>query len=155
MTDVQFLQIAKIVAGTSKCVSVQVGAVIAKEGRIISTGYNGTPSGYLNCCDVHSERGAAHSEWSNRYEIHAEQNALLYAAKYGISVKGATLYTTVEPCFQCLKMIVASGISRIVYDEPYYREEIDIQSKLEFSSACSVLLERCSLESTTQSPRPG
>lgn len=151
MTDKQFLDVAFTVAATSKCVSLQVGAAIVKEGRIISIGYNGTPAGYPNCNEIHTERGHVHTEWSNKYEIHAEMNALLFASRNGTSTLGSTLYCTTEPCHQCIKNMVVAGISRAVYFEGYYREEIDRASKMEFALQCGLKLEQFSSGSTTLS----
>ena len=116
-----FLETACNLGKKSKCVSKKVGCVIVKDGRIISMGYNGTPRGFKNCCDVHSENfnREKHHEWSNIYEIHAEMNSLLFAAKVGISTNGATLYSTLQPCNQCLKNIIQAGIVRIVYNGDY------------------------------------
>ena len=115
------MNIATEVAKASSCISMKVGSVIVKDNRIISTGYNGSPKGYYNCNTVHDHRGEAHSEWSNKYEIHAEENSILYAAKTGTSIDKATIYTTHQPCWQCLKSIVGVGINHIIYNEDYYR----------------------------------
>ncbi len=149
MNDLQFLEIAKIVAQTSKCVSLKVGAVLVRDGRIISMGYNGTAPGLKNCSDVWSHRCHEHTEWSNKYEIHAEQNALLFAARNGISTQGSTVYTTIEPCHQCLKLMIAAGVIRVVYLDGYYRETIDSQDKMEFGLECGLILQRYTSESTT------
>jgi len=120
LTDKNFINIAHELASASKCVSKQVGAVIVKDGRILSTGYNGTPAGYTNCCEYwNGEYTSEHHEWSKTYEIHAEMNAIIWAAREGISIKGATIYVTLEPCSDCSKNIIASGIKRIVYDKSY------------------------------------
>lgn len=116
-----FLQIASSLGSLSKCVSKQVGCVIVRDGRIVSTGYNGTPMGYTNCHDVHKHAGDVHSEWSLKYEIHAEMNALLFAAKNGVSVEGGILYCTLQPCWQCSKNIVQSGIKNIMFRDRYER----------------------------------
>ena len=95
LNDTNFINIAKELATASKCVSKQVGAVIVKDGRILSTGYNGTPAGFINCCDHwNNEYTAEHHEWSKTYEIHAEMNAIIWAAREGISIEGATIYVT-------------------------------------------------------------
>jgi dCMP deaminase len=128
LSDKNFINIAHEIATASKCVSKQVGAVIVKDGRILSTGYNGTPAGYQNCSDYwNGEYTKDHHEWSKQYEIHAEMNALIWAAREGISVKDATIYVTLEPCSECSKNIIASGIKRIVYDRSY-----------EHTNSCSV-----------------
>lgn len=120
LTDKNFINIAHEIARASKCVSKQVGAVIVRDGRILSTGYNGTPSGYTNCCEHwNHEYTEKHHEWSKTYEIHAEMNAIIWAAREGISIKDATIYVTLEPCSECSKNIIASGIKRIVYDKEY------------------------------------
>jgi len=120
LSDKNFLNIAKELASASKCVSKQVGAVIVKDGRILSTGYNGTPPGFKNCCDYwDNEYTSEHHEWSKTYEIHAEMNAIIWAAREGISISGATIYVTLEPCSECSKNVIASGIKRIVYEKSY------------------------------------
>lgn len=127
LTDRNFINIAHEIATASKCVSKNVGAVIVKNGRILSTGYNGTPSGYTNCCEHwNDEYTSEHHEWSKTYEIHAEMNAIIWAAREGISINGATIYVTLEPCSDCSKNIIASGIKRIVYDKPYEHTNSDV-----------------------------
>jgi dCMP deaminase len=127
LCDKNFINIAHELASASKCVSKQVGAVIVKNGRILSTGYNGTPSGYTNCCDHwNGEYTSEHHEWSKTYEIHAEMNAIIWAAREGISIKDATIYVTLEPCSDCSKNIIASGIKRIVYDKSYEHTNSDV-----------------------------
>ncbi len=120
LNDKNFINIATELATASKCVSKQVGAVIVKDGRILSTGYNGTPSGYTNCCEHwNDEYTSEHHEWSKTFEIHAEMNAIIWAARKGISIEGATIYVTLEPCSECSKNLIASGIKRIVYAKEY------------------------------------
>jgi len=130
LTDRNFINIAHEIATASKCVSKNVGAVIVKNGRILSTGYNGTPAGYTNCCEHWSdEYTKEHHEWSKTYEIHAEMNAIIWAAREGISIKDATIYVTLEPCSDCSKNIIASGIKRIVYDKSYEHTNSEIVTK--------------------------
>ena len=130
LSDQNFVNIAKEIASASKCVSKQVGAVIVKDGRILSTGYNGTPPGFTNCSDHwDGEYTKDHHEWSKTYEIHAEMNAIIWAAREGISINGATIYVTLEPCSDCSKNIIASGIKRIVYDKSYEHTNSDIVAK--------------------------
>jgi len=129
--DQTFLRIAKEISNFSNCVSFQVGCVIVKDGRPISTGYNGTPAGFINCCDRFSELSnrprqdwttqerEEHHCFSEAFEIHAEQNAIIYAAKHGIEIDGANIYCTLQPCNTCLKILTQSGIKRIVYAEDY------------------------------------
>jgi len=130
LNDKNFINIASEIASASKCVSKQVGAVIVKDGRILSTGYNGTPAGYTNCCDYwKGEYTPEHHEWSKTYEIHAEMNAIIWAARKGISIEGATIYVTLEPCSECSKNLIASGIKRIVYLKEYEHTHSEIVSK--------------------------
>lgn len=130
LSDKNFINIAHEIASASKCVSKQVGAVIVKDGRILSTGYNGTPSGYVNCSDHwDSNYTKEHHEWSKTYEIHAEMNAIIWAARKGISIEGGTIYVTLEPCSECSKNLIAAGIQRIVYDIPYEHTNSEVVSK--------------------------
>ena len=127
LNDINFINIAHELSKASKCVSKQVGAVIVKNGRILSTGYNGTPAGFTNCCDHwNNEYTSQHHEWSKTYEIHAEMNAIIWAAREGISINDATIYVTLEPCSDCSKNLIASGIKRIVYDKSYEHTESSI-----------------------------
>ncbi len=128
LNDKNFIKIAYEIASASKCVSKQVGAVIVKDGRILSTGYNGTPTGYINCKDYWNNKYTKeHHDWSKTYEIHAEMNAIIWAARKGISIEGATIYVTLEPCSECSKNIIACGIKRIVYAKKYeYNESEEI-----------------------------
>ena len=130
LNDKIFINIATEIASASKCVSKQVGAVIVKDGRILSTGYNGTPPGYQNCCDFwKGEYTSEHHEWSKTYEIHAEMNAIIWAARKGISIEGGTIYVTLEPCSECSKNLIASGIKRIVYKKSYEHTNSIVVSK--------------------------
>ncbi len=129
ISDKSFINIAHEIAKASKCVSKHVGAVIVKDGRILSTGYNGTPAGYENCCDHwNGEYTKEHHEWSKTYEIHAEMNAIIWAARKGISIEGATIYVSLEPCSECSKNLIAAGIKKIVYDKAYEHTNSDIVS---------------------------
>jgi len=123
-----FADIARTIATRSKCVSMQVGCVaVNSRGRIVSTGVNGTVSGHVNCCDVHSGRGAEHSVWSELYEIHAEMNMILEMARSSTTFDVLDLYVTHCPCSNCLKHLIglnAIGVAvvrNIVYDEVYYK----------------------------------
>jgi len=121
--DEYFMQIARIVALRSNCMKRKVAAVIVRDRRIISTGYNGTPRGAKNCneggcprCNSLADSGTMLSECLCS---HAEENSIVQAAYHGISVKGATLYSTFSPCLLCTKMIINAGISRVVYNLEY------------------------------------
>ena len=124
--DARFMQMAKIIGSWSSCFqdSRKIGAIIVKNKRILTTGYNGAPAGIKSC----TERGEclrrklsipSGTRHELCYAIHAEQNAIIQAAKLGVSIDGATLYCTHQPCVICAKMIVNSGISRVVYGEGY------------------------------------
>lgn len=124
--DKRFMDVADLVATWSSCYQEnrQIGAVIARNKRILTTGYNGASSGIESC----KERGVCMRRELNipsgtRHELcyatHAEQNAIIQAARLGLSVEGATLYCTHQPCVICAKMIINSGITRIVYREGY------------------------------------
>lgn len=109
--DKTFINIAKEIGSLSYCTRSKVGAVLVKEGNVISFGYNGTPAGMDNGCE---ENNVTKDE-----VIHAEMNAILKAAKSGNAVDGSTLYLSLSPCKNCCKLIVQSGIKRVVYLEEY------------------------------------
>ena len=110
--DKTLLKTAFLFAEESYCNRLKVGAVIAKDTRIISTGYNGTISGMDNCCEDKDDR-------TKRTVLHAEQNALMFALRNGTSTLGTTMYITHSPCEDCAKLIAQSGISKVVYSENY------------------------------------
>lgn len=110
--DRAYLRIAKEWSKLSYCQRKQVGAIIVRDRMIISDGYNGTPSGFENCCE--EEDGL--TKW---YVLHAEANAILKVARSTQSCEGATLYITLSPCKDCSKLIHQSGIKRVVYHEEY------------------------------------
>tara|TARA_Y100000739_G_C20313690_1_gene331124 strand:- start:63 stop:503 length:441 start_codon:yes stop_codon:yes gene_type:complete len=110
--DKAYLRLAKSWANLSHCVRKKVGAIIVKDGMIISDGFNGTPSGFDNSCE--NDQGETH--W---YVLHAEANAILKVAKSGNNCKGATLYVTLSPCKDCSKLILQAGIKRVVYQNSY------------------------------------
>lgn len=121
--DRYFMEIAGVVARRSTCLRRQVGAVLVYEKRILATGYNGAPTGLPHCIEVGCLREKLGVPPGERHELcrglHAEQNALIQAAKYGIPVAGSTLYTTAEPCSVCSKMLINAGIRKIVFGEEY------------------------------------
>ena len=121
--DEYFMEITRLVAKRSTCLRRQVGAVIVKEKNILATGYNGAPSGVAHCIDVGCLRESLRVPSGERHELcrglHAEQNAIIQAAKHGTNIDRATLYCTTMPCIICSKMIINAGISRIVYEEGY------------------------------------
>ena len=110
--DKRYLRMAAIWAENSYCVRRKVGAIIVKNQMIISDGYNGTPSGFENVCE--DENGL-----TKPYVLHAEANAITKVARSNNSSDGATLYVTASPCLECAKLIIQSGIRRVVYNELY------------------------------------
>ena len=110
--DKRYMEMAAVWAKNSYCKRLQVGALIVKDKMIISDGYNGTPSGFENVCE--DESGA-----TKPYVLHAEANAITKVAKSGNSSDGATLYVTASPCLECSKLIIQSGIRRVVYRDEY------------------------------------
>ncbi len=128
--DLMFMVLTEIFSRQSHCQRIKVAALIVKDGRILSVGYNGTPKGLINCDEVFSEEDiqkedfkTRHHEWSDIHELHAEQNAISWAAKIGISLEGATIYVRYSPCRHCSKLIIASGIKRVVFLEKYDRDQ--------------------------------
>jgi dCMP deaminase len=140
--DEYFMSIAKVVAMRSNCMKRKVAAIIVKDRRVISTGYNGTPRGAKNCneggcprCNSMAESGTALEECLC---CHGEENAITQAAYHGTSLKGSTLYTTFAPCLLCTKMIINSGIVEVVYNRDYPLNE----SALSLLNECGVILRR-------------
>lgn len=122
--DEYFMQIAEIVKTRSTCLRRSVGAVIVRNNHIITTGYNGAPSKLAHCTETTKcERTRLGIPSGERHELcralHAEQNAIIHAAKIGVSTEGATIYITLQPCVICAKMLVNAGIKRIVYRGEY------------------------------------
>ena len=133
--DEYFMGLAIAVRTRANCLGSRGGAVVLKDWRGLSTGYNGTPSKMPNCLDGGCER-CAHPE---RFEsgkgydlcicVHAEQNCLLAAARFGISVEGATIYTTMRPCFGCTKELLQAGVERVVYIHDWKHPDPDMQQE--------------------------
>ncbi len=114
--DKRYLEMALIWAKNSYCKRRQVGALIVKEKMIISDGYNGTPAGFENNCEDESGQ-------TKPYVLHAEANAITKVAKSNNSSEGATLYVTTSPCLECSKLIIQSGITRVVFCDKYHNED--------------------------------
>lgn len=116
-----FMGVARLFATRSTCPRAQVGAVIVHSNRIISTGYNGAPSGLAHCSEVGCKLKPEVPDASPGCErsIHAEANAIVHSAKWGISLQGSTIFTTHAPCVQCSLLIISSGIREVVYSIPY------------------------------------
>ncbi len=121
--ETYFMDIASLVAKRSTCLRRAVGAVIVKDKRILSTGYNGAPTGIKHCLDIGCLREELNVVSGERHElcrgIHAEQNAIIQAAFHGVSIKDATLFCTNLPCSICAKMIINAGIKNIYYRSGY------------------------------------
>jgi dCMP deaminase len=140
--DEYFMNIAKVVAMRSNCMKRKVAAIIVKDRRVISTGYNGTPRGARNCneggcprCNGMAESGTALDECLC---CHGEENAITQAAYHGIRLKGSTLYSTFAPCLLCTKMIINSGIAEVVYNQDYPLNE----RALSLLHECGIVLRR-------------
>lgn len=121
--DDYFLGIAKLVAERSTCLRRKVGSILVKDNRILATGYNGAPAGIRHCEETGCLRKKLRIPSGERHELckglHAEQNALLQAALHGVSVKGSRLYSTIQPCIICAKMLINAGIKEIVVSSGY------------------------------------
>jgi dCMP deaminase len=134
--DEYFMDIAHVVARRGNCCRRQVAAVIVRDRRIISTGYNGTPRGIANCDEGGCER--CNSDTPSGHSLgdcvccHAEENAIVQAAYHGIPVKDGTLYCTISPCLMCTKMMINAGLSEVVYEHEYHFNE---QAKALFKEA--------------------
>jgi dCMP deaminase len=115
-----YMELAENLAKRSHCVRAQVGAVLTKETRIVSLGYNGPPAGTHNCDEVWPEEGCPRdSKGSCSLALHAEQNAILYASKNNIAIEGSTLYVTLSPCISCARVIFTTGIKKVYYLHSY------------------------------------
>jgi dCMP deaminase len=119
--DEYFMEIASVVAKRSTCLRNQVGALFVKNKRLLTAGYNGAPSNLQHCDEVGCAREGVAS--GTRHElcraVHAEQNAIIQAALHGVSIEGATLYCTHQPCVLCAKMMINAKVSRVVYSQSY------------------------------------
>jgi len=121
--DEYFTELAQLVSRRSTCIRRHVGAVLVKDKKILATGYNGAPSGLKHCIDIGCIRERLNIPSGERHELcrglHAEQNALIQAALYGVSVRESILYSTNQPCIICSKMLINAGIREIVIAEGY------------------------------------
>jgi dCMP deaminase len=115
-----FMQLAQNIALRSHCVRKKVGAVLAKDTRIVSIGYNGPPAGTYNCDEKWPVIGCPEQlKGGCSLAIHAEQNAIIYAIKQSIALQGATLYITLSPCLPCARIVYSMGISKVIYENSY------------------------------------
>ncbi|MFC1637659.1 cytidine/deoxycytidylate deaminase family protein, partial [Candidatus Margulisiibacteriota bacterium] len=121
--DDYFMKLANDVSERAICVKRKVGAVVVKDNRILSSGYNGAPKGLAHCTEQSCLRKKMNVPSGERHELcrglHAEQNAIIQAAVYGVSIDGATMYCNYQPCVICVKMIINAGIKRLVYAGGY------------------------------------
>jgi len=121
--DDYFMNITKVVSRRSTCLKRMVGAIIVKDFRVLSTGYNGAPKGITHCNVRGCLRKRLHVPSGERHELcrglHAEQNAIIQAAWHGVKIEGATMYATYQPCIICVKMMINAGIKRLVYEGDY------------------------------------
>ncbi len=121
--DEYFMKLANEVATRTTCLRRAVGAVIVKDNRILATGYNGVPSGLAHCAEVGCLRQELGIPSGQRNEIcrglHAEQNAIIQAARFGPIVEGSKIYVNTQPCVVCAKMLINAGIEEIIYQNPY------------------------------------
>jgi dCMP deaminase len=139
--DTYFMEIAKVVSSRATCDRKHVGAVIVRDRIILSTGYNGSIRGLPHC----SEEGHMMEDNHCVATIHAEANALIQAARTGVVIDGATIYTTASPCWPCFKLLGNAGIRRIVYGEFYRDDRI-------FSIAERLGIELCALGGAAERP---
>jgi len=118
--DEIYMELAEKLALRSHCVKAKVGAVLTKDTRIVSLGYNGPPAGTHNCDQEWPETGCARdSKGSCSLALHAEQNAILYATKNNIGIEDTTLYVTLSPCIACARVIFTTGIKKVFYKDSY------------------------------------
>src|SRR3954468_1343463 len=118
--DQIYMELAQNLSRKSHCVKLKVGAVLTKDTRIVSIGYNGPPAGTHNCDEEWPEAGCPRdSKGSCSLALHAEQNAILYAVKNGARLEGATLYTTLSPCIACARLIFSAGITQVFFSKSY------------------------------------
>lgn len=130
-----YMRIAMAVRARANCTGNRVGAILVKDRRIIATGYNGTPHGFTNCMDGGCKRCANRQRYPSGkgYDlcicVHAEQNTLLQAARFGIAAEGADLYSTMRPCFGCTKELLQAGIRRVYYLHEWQYPDPEMQEE--------------------------
>ena len=139
-----YMDLAQNLSRKSHCVKAKVGAVISKDTRIVSLGYNGPPAGTHNCDQEWPQDGCARDRKGGCYlALHAEANAILYASKNQITMEGATLYVTLSPCLACAKIIYTTGIKKVIYLDSYASfKGIDIEEGVEFLKKFGVSVEQ-------------
>lgn len=129
-----YMDLAQKLAGRSHCVKIKVGAVLTQDSRIISLGYNGPPAGTHNCDEEWPEQGCARDRKGGcSLAIHAEENAILYAARNNAVIEGSTIYVTLSPCLACARVIFTMGVKKVVYLNSYAEYKgIDLDEGVEF-----------------------
>ena len=137
-----YMKSAKLFAEHSTAIRKKVGAVIVKDNRIISIGYNGMPTGWNNICEYWSETAQLESEWKTKPEVlHAESNAIAKLARSSESGNGASLFVTCSPCLDCAKLIYQSGIQEVFYNEDYRSND-----GIEFLTKCNIPVRKLEIE---------
>ena len=137
-----YMRTAKLFAEHSTAIRKKVGAIIVKDDRIISIGYNGMPSGWDNACEYWSETAQLESEWKTKPEVlHAETNAIAKLARSSESGNGASLFVTCSPCLECAKLIYQSGIQEVFYNEEYRSND-----GIEFLTKCNIPVRKLEIE---------
>lgn len=129
-----YMELAQNLAHKSHCVKIKVGAVLTQDTRIISLGYNGPPAGTHNCDEQWPEKGCTRDRKGGcSLAIHAEENAILYAAKNKVTIEGATLYVTLSPCLACARIIYTTGIKNVLFLKSYAEYKgLDTDEGVEF-----------------------
>lgn len=129
-----YMELAQKLAGRSHCVKIKVGAVLTQHSRIISLGYNGPPAGTHNCDEEWPDQGCARDRKGGcSLAIHAEENAILYAARNNATIEGSTIYVTLSPCLACARVIFTMGVKKVVYLNSYAEYKgIDVDEGVEF-----------------------
>lgn len=149
-----FMELAVNLAKRSHCIKKHVGAVLVKDTRIISIGYNGPPSGTHNCDEEFPETGCSRdSKGSCSLALHAEQNAILYAVKNKASVEGSTLYVTLAPCLACARIIYSMGIGKVIFLFSYAEYKgLPLDEGLEFLQKFGVEVSRYTKQLVSEDP---
>lgn len=145
-----YMNLAQSLAGRSHCVKMKVGAVLTKDTRIISIGYNGPPAGTHNCDTEWPDTGCPRdSKGSCSLALHAEQNAILYASKNNVAIEGSTLFITLSPCIACARIIFSTGIKKVFYLNSYAQYKgIDRDEGVDFLKKFGVSVEKFEVGST-------
>ncbi len=142
--DQIFMKLAVDISKKSHCIKKKVGAIITKDTRVVSTGYNGPPSGTYNCDRDWPNEGCPKSLHGGcSYALHAEQNAIIFAYKNNIDLFNTTLYTTLSPCLYCARLIFSSGIKRVLFMDYYSKyKDIQIEEGLSFLKEFKIVVNK-------------